>query len=176
VYSTVRSGIVEDLNSSVSDQMASGEIQGNGNVTAGKAGTRKIKADGSLHKEGQTQVWASGSRRSNVGIKMAVERFGRIAAAKIINPEIVVELERIRKNIAYKENQFGAKRVAVKVEAFTRSASRIRVPNALQRQAGRINVLPLVDRRILYTSLLRDRDIELIKQELSHRELSTEGG
>jgi hypothetical protein len=156
MYSTARSGIVEDLNSSVLDQMASGEIRGNGNVTAGKAGTRKRKADESLRKEGQTQVWASGSRRSNVGIKMAVERFGRIAAAKIINREIVVELERVWKNIADKENQFEAKRVAVKVEAFTRSAKKIRVRNALQRQAGRIDVLPLVDRQILYTSLLRD--------------------
>jgi hypothetical protein len=102
---------------------------------------------------------------------MAVKRFGRIAAAKIKNPEIVVELERIRKNISDKENQFEAKR-----EAFTSSAGRIRVPDALQRQAGRIDVLLLVDGPILYTLLLRDWDIELIKQELSHRGLSTEGG
>ena len=64
----------------------------------------------------------------------------------------------------------------MKVEAFKSSAGRIRAPNCLQRQAGMIDVLPLVQGRILYSSLLKDRDIELLKQELSHRRLSTEGG
>jgi hypothetical protein len=49
-------------------------------------------------------------------------------------------------------------------------------PNVLQRQVGRVELLPLLEGLVTYSMLLKDRDIEEVKKELRFLGLSDEGG
>jgi hypothetical protein len=49
-------------------------------------------------------------------------------------------------------------------------------PNVLQKQVGRVKLLPLLEGLVTYSMLLKDRDIEEVKKELRFRGLPDEGG
>jgi hypothetical protein len=74
------------------------------------------------------------------------------------------------------EQQFAKKRVEVKFQGCCDTYNKNKAPNKLQRQAGEADLMPIVEDRIPYGLLLKDRDMEQILLELAYRGLSTDGG
>ena len=55
------------------------------------------------------------------------------------------------------KNQFEEERVAAKTEAYEKHYDDSRVPNALQRRVGRVELMPLLEGLVTYSRILKDR-------------------
>ena len=66
-------------------------------------------------------------------------------------------------------------RVGEKIEDYKTNFSTTKPPNALQRRTGLCPLMPVLTGRLPFRKLLKERDIEQVKQELRFRGLSDQG-
>jgi hypothetical protein len=96
--------------------------------------------------------------------------------SKFTLPANRAKWDKLKECISKKISQFEEHHVAVKTEAYEMHYEDSGAPNVLQRQVGRVELLPLLEGLVRYSMLLKDRDIEEVKKELRFSGLSDEGG
>ena len=84
------------------------------------------------------------------------------------------EWKRLREGISNNKAQFSVERVKVKVEHFKMKIHLEKAPNVLQQRIG-IDIIPRAAGKMMYYFLKKDRDILLLKAELTYQGLATEG-
>jgi hypothetical protein len=176
-FSTARSGIVESLNENTINAFHDKEriMKGSSIVTGGVYGSRKYKKDGSDYIEKESKTRVDGKLRSQEAIQLVVKKHIHMEA-KLTLPINQAKWDELKEYISQKINQFEEHRVAVKTEAYEMHYEDTVAPNVLQRRVGRVELMPLLEGLVTYSMLLKDRDIEQVKNELRFRELSDEGG
>ena len=176
MYVTARSGLVEHLNTNSLKHIENkSTLKGNQHVTGGKFGEHTNKSSGEAYEEKMSKHRVTGSVRCSEALKLVRDRDREITKSIARCPAKLASWNRLRSLIRDNDLQFEAKRVAVKMESYEQSQAKEKAPNALQRRTG-IEVTPLIAGRILYSALLKNRDMENLKLELQFRGLSTEGG
>jgi hypothetical protein len=96
--------------------------------------------------------------------------------SKLTLPANRAKWDKLRECISKKINQFEEHRFAVKTEAYKMHYEDSGAPNVLQRQVGRVQLLPLLEGLVMYSMLLKGQDIEEVKKELRFCGLSDKGG
>jgi len=174
-FSTARSGLVESLNvNAVQSFHTQTHIKGNAYVEGGVSGSRKRKSDGSVYKEKESKTSVDGHIRSREALRLIVSRANDLKK-DLCHQEMKMKWMRLREDLSVKENQFVQKRCAIKKEKFVSEYGKNKPPNKLQKRAGNIDTMPIVQDKIPYQRLLKDRDTEQILQELRFRNLPTHG-
>jgi hypothetical protein len=174
VYATARAGLVGTISqNSVETFRAQEQIKGNQYTSSGKHGARTSKSDATEVKEKDWKMRVSGKIRSEEAIKLIVSRSNKIES---LPDEKKKQWKTLRAAIDDAEQQFAIKRVEAKFEGYCETYGKNKAPNKLQRQAGEADVMPIVDDRIPYGLLLKERDTNQIMMELAYRGLSTDGG
>jgi hypothetical protein len=174
-FSTARSGLVESINVTTLDSFSKRFLKGNRHVTGGMAGTRKRKKDGTDFEEKTTKMRIDGQTRSTAALKLIVAINKNVLEETNMIPAKKLKWDKLRQELDDTENQFVNKRCGVKVEKFILHYDKQKPPNKLQRRTGTIDTMPLVEGKIPFSKLVKDRDIELVKMELRFRSLSTVG-
>jgi hypothetical protein len=174
LFATARAGLIGAINQNSIEIFSKQEnIKGNQFMSSGKHGFRISKSDGIEVEEKNWKMRVKGKIRSEEAIKLVVSRSNKLESLPDGKKR---QWKALRDDLDDAEQQFSKKRVEIKFQGYCSTYGKNKAPNKLQRQAGEADLMPIVEDRVPYGLLLKDRDTEQIKLELAYRGLSTDGG
>ena len=175
LFATARSGLSDEIHERAKECFRHQKnIRGNQSVSSGTMGHRTRKDDGSTYREPEYQVAVPRKLRIRETIRHVMDSATEMNT-QLHNSDNKRKWDEVSDGIRKKENSFSNKRVKHKVDSFKEKYEKDKAPNRLQRREGGIEVTPMMEGKIPYSKLNKERDTSEIQKELAYPNLSSDG-